>query len=189
MNHFLLTQQLVKNILLKADSYEWTIQGLGMLRTYLSKDVRLHIWHQDAIETDVSELHTHPWDFESLIIAGKMTDYVYHEKQSATLRYLRSDLQCGEGGCLMGDPTPVNLACIHKGEYEPGQSYHRDAEQIHRSVFEDGTVTLIRRFFHEDEDHALVYWPVGDKWGSAEPRPASEAEVLSITQAALRNFK
>jgi hypothetical protein len=50
----MITKALVKNILEKATSYKWSLQGFGMLRLYLSKDVRMHVWHPDFAVKKVS---------------------------------------------------------------------------------------------------------------------------------------
>lgn len=64
-----------------ADGREWTIQGLGMLRTYLGDDKtnRLHVWHSGAQVPDVTMMHTHPWAFTSIVLAGLVRDTEYYE--------------------------------------------------------------------------------------------------------------
>lgn len=180
---------LVKAILEHADAYAWTLQGLGMLRTYISPELRLHVWSGDARSDGVSEIHTHPWQFSSLVIAGRVVNVRFDETQNSnrgTLdTYKRQAILCGEGGGLVGDPDTVHLAARQQETYLEGHIYQQRADEIHRSLPEDGTVTLIYRQFLEDADHAYVYWPEDCEWGSAEPRPATDDEVARIVGVAL----
>lgn len=184
-NDFYLTQLAVRAILENPYDRKWTLQGLGMLRTYLSEDVRLHIWHNDHVDTDASQLHTHPWDFESLVICGEMRDFMYkHEEADIGKPCWRHKILCGEGGGPVGERESCSLI-FDKGLNIPaGHHYYHSAEQIHRSEFVNGTVTLVRRYFKEDVDHAYVYWPGDETWGTAEPRPAKMDEIqLCINEA------
>jgi hypothetical protein len=51
-----------------------------------------------------------------------------------------------------------------------------------------GTVTIVERRFKADTEHAFVFYPRNEKWVSAEPRPATPEEVITITQIALRRW-
>jgi hypothetical protein len=57
--------QLVVRSILEDPMRQWTVQGLGMLRTYLPDNARLHIWNPALKFEEVSEHHTHPWDLVS----------------------------------------------------------------------------------------------------------------------------
>ena len=189
LNSVYVIQLLVRSILFHCHMYQWTIQGLGMLRMYLSKDVRLHIWHSSAVVEGVSDMHTHPWDFESQVVVGRITDFLYQPAlEWRGDSYHKQSILCGEGGGLMGDPEAVNLCQARQSIFNPGMSYWRVNDQIHRTEFINGTVTLVKRTFHEDVDHAFVYWPVGKKWVDAEPRIATGDEVAEITASALLNL-
>lgn len=69
--------------------------------------------------------------------------------------------------------------------YTEGMSYKQTKDEIHYSIPEDGTVTIITRTFHEDRDHAMVYWRGKGGWVDAKPRPAEKNEVLLVAQRAL----
>ena len=152
---------------------KWTLQGLGMLRTYVdeAETMRLHIWDSRFAVPGVSEMHTHPWDMVSRVVSGE----VYNRKFVPTdggYPYMRQKLLCGAGGGLCGVPERVELS-TGKGELVlPGESYSQAWHEIHVSEPADGTVTLIRRVFGSDRDHAYVFWPEGEEWVSAEPRQA-----------------
>jgi hypothetical protein len=185
--NFELMKQLVKKILENATSYEWSLQGLGMLRLYLSQEVRLHVWDCDFMFPKASTMHTHPWHFSSLIVAGELKQMRYVEDKEGD-SFNVATIQCGEGGCLVTEPETIKLAARPMEYYREGQTYSELAEEIHESFPTRGTVTLVTRTFTEDRDHAKVYWPKGHVWGSAEPRPATQGEVYAITSHALSRW-
>jgi len=176
---------MVRSILADPLRRQWTLQGFGMLRTYLDLDhvYRLHIWSKDHAVPNVSELHTHPWAFQSLIVGGEVCNERYEEGDGR--RYHRQLIKCGVGGCLVGEPDLVELVGKPSELYVEGDVYSQRPEEIHRSVPADGTVTLLERQFGADVDHAHVYFPEGTSWVSAEPRDATDKEVLDICGLAL----
>lgn len=190
----------VRTILAHPEAYEWTIQGLGMMRLYLSDEIRLHVWDHSLAVPGVTEIHNHPWDFTSHIIAGQMTNHVYiagarhgdYSSKPGFEPYQKAVLLCGTGQL---DPIreevwlepwkPDGSGAV----YLPGDIYYQNHWEIHRSEFVDGTVTLIvRRFTQADRDHAEVFWPRGDRFGSAEPRIATSEEVTQVSARALALF-
>lgn len=183
----LATKLLVRNILRHPHHHEWSLQGFGMLRTYLDDQrvFRLHIWSQEHAVENVSLMHNHPWDFTSKIIAGEITNRRFTESEDGQ-PFTRSRILCGEGGCIKSEPERVLLAAWPPERYIEGDSYKQTATEIHSSHPADGTVTLIERVFGEDNDHADVYYKEGEIWVSAEPRTASEAEIKAICNKSLR---
>lgn len=183
----------IRFILRNAPKSDWTLQGFGMLRFNLSPDLRLHVWSEADKVPGVSEIHTHPWDFRSLCVAGCVRNRRYTERAAGPdrLPMLRQTIQCGVGACLKGDPELVNLYA-ERIEYinadRGARSYRQDAREIHSSHPEDGTVTLVQRTFKADTEHAYVYWPAGTEWVTAEPRTATPEEVERITQNALNRW-
>lgn len=190
-----MTPDLVKFILENADRFPWSIQGLGMLRLYLSPAVRLHVWSGEAKRPDVSTRHDHPWDFESTIVSGYITNVLYRftfrapfvdtDELSGFENYMEQQIVCGPGGGMDAEPKPVELSIDHVRTYGPGETYSQDRNAIHESQPTDGTVTIIRRRAYKDTEHAHVYYRIGTIWVSAEPREATSAEVEHITQRAL----
>jgi len=179
---------LVKAILQKAQSFNWSLQGFGMLRLYLSQEVRLHVWDSRYAVPGVSVIHTHPWDFLSQVVAGKVGNILFNESETKGMPFHKQVIQCGPGGGLCGMPTDVLLHPAYEELYIEGQSYTQNAQEIHASRPADGTVTILTRTFREDTEHAAVYWPAGTEWGSAEPRPATPEEVAAITGNALSRW-
>lgn len=188
MNH-LVTKQLVKMILKSAGSYSWSLQGLGMLRLYLSEEIRLHVWNFDFAFPNASTMHTHPWDFESLVVAGELeqTRYIENENIEGDV-FNTATILCGEGGCIMSEPEKIKLSSCPMEHYVEGQTYTERAEEIHESFPLKGTVTLVTRRFRQDRDHAKVFRKPDSGWVSAEPRSATDGEVEEITRLALERW-
>jgi hypothetical protein len=189
----------VGTILANASQYEWTLQGLGMLRIYLGdKDLRLHVWDDRFAFPAVSEMHTHPWDFESYVVAGIVENYRFKsvakvpphkDNLQSAEAFMRQSIFCGVGGGLTEeDPEKVWLVKQPRELYRESDIYTQKANEIHVSVPRRGTVTIVRRHFLEDEDHAYVFWPHGEEWVSAEPREATPNEVESIARNALATW-
>lgn len=193
---FMNQRLLVRKILERPIGYDWTVQGLGMMRIYLDDSVRVHVWHSSLVVPNVTDVHEHPWDFESLVLAGEMRNFVYFksaEGQPKAQPYYRDVLLCGSGS-LAGDPDPIWIEPWYPDgrcqSCSPGYAYSQRYSEIHRSEFEDGTVTLVKRkFVNEDRDHAGVYWKRGAQFVSAEPREATREEILLVAESALDQLK
>lgn len=187
---------LVKMILAHAEAYEWELKGLGMMRTYLSDDAKIHVWDSRYKVPNVSLTHEHPWTFESTVIAGKlrnvrllatsMPECVLDD--ASTNPFMRSIVQCGPGGMLLTDPTLVHLASHSVEDYSEGQTYRQRFDEIHQTYPEDGTVTIVRRVDYKEPRAAAVYWPYGEQWVSAEPVMATPAKIRDIANNALARW-
>lgn len=192
---------LVLGVLRNHARYEWTLQGFGMLRTYLTKELRLHVWNSSFAVPRVTTTHDHPWNFESLVIVGRITNSRYRQwpcthtpEQVDALKirrpFIRARIVCGTGGGVVDDldRKRVWLDPLRPEVYGPGESYTQLAAEVHHTSYEDGTVTLVRREFLPDTEHAHVFYRDGEEWVSAEPRPASPDEVEAVVTRALLNF-
>lgn len=184
-------QEIVLDILRKPLEREWSLQGLGMLRTYINPELRLHVWDPRFKFAEVSEMHTHPWNFHSIVIAGEVRNTRFVEVsdddflQNAGL-VNRQQIFCGVGGGLCDEASSqVRLREQPSEIYTAGDAYSQLADEIHVSTPEAGTVTLVHREVVGDADHAFVFWPVGEEWVTAEPRPATTAEIEAICSNAL----
>jgi hypothetical protein len=179
----------IKTILQNASQFEWSLQGFGMLRLYLSDGVRLHVWDSRYAVPNVSLLHTHPWDFQSEIISGQIRNQIYHEfpyTLEVGAPHHSAVILCGTGGCKKESRPLSRLQVVDDRTYNPGETYAQKAEEIHKSMPTDGCVTLVTRTFRVgDRDHARVFWPEGEEWVSAEPSRASLGIVRDITWNAL----
>jgi hypothetical protein len=180
------SKALVKNLLEHPESMDWTLQGFGMLRCYLEPELRLHVWDSRFRFAEVSDLHTHPWDFHSVVVAGVVRNKRFREVtqwEAGGEKLRRQTIRCGVGGGLTGDPEDVRLSGSRFEVLEEGATYTQHAREIHRSVPEDGSVTIIEREFKDDTEHAYVYFE--GEWVTAEPRPATEEEIDSIVANSL----
>jgi len=181
----------IKSMLEKPLNYEWSVQGFGMLRTYLDDDkrFRLNIWHSAFTIPNVSIIHDHPWSFDSWIVNGRFTNVRYgisDAPRAGDALYDWQVIKTGPGGGPEGDSGTIRLISRASAEhYVTGDTYHQEASEIHASYYDDGTVTLNDRTRLPDGDHARVFWPSGGQWVDAEPRPARATEITFATTAAL----
>ncbi len=196
MRDYTFTRAAVTAILEHWHSYEWSVQGFGMLRTYLDagKKYRLNIWHGSLAGLDVSIIHDHPWDFTSVVLGGTFTNIRYHVCSPMTgmscgdpegMLFYRQRIKTGEGGGPDGPMETVALRADRPEVVQPGYVYNQRAEEIHASFYVDGSVTLNERWKRPDSEHANVFWPFGQEWVDAEPRKATTKECTRVIDAAL----
>ena len=86
-------QEIIRNPLIYPG---WSLQGFGMLRLYLTKEIRLHVWDTAYQVPNVSLLHDHPWDFTSVVIAGCMENRLYSQGHGTPFEF--ATILCGTGG-------------------------------------------------------------------------------------------
>jgi hypothetical protein len=188
---------LVKAILEKAPWYPWSWQGFGMLRLYISDELRLHVWDPENATPEVSTIHNHPWDFESEVIVGSIVNYKFEQylvdpsassPQPLGRLFRRATILCSPGGGMTTEPELVELMRQAPAVYVSGDVYRQTAAEIHESIPTPGTVTLVRRVFGADKDHAQVFWPAEHKWVSAEPVIATHTHIHVAIRKALKLF-
>ena len=179
------------DILKNPFNYEWEVQGLGMLRTYLNKDTRFQIWNKDLIVDGVTDIHTHPWDFISVILQGKITNHIYKEypeQVNKSKKYFRCLINTGEDAYVK-EKNEVYLLKCDKNTYTSGNFYIHKKHVPHKIKFKDGTITVLNKFNKNGEDkkssEAYTYVKNGKDWVSAMPRPAKEHEIHDTIKKAL----
>lgn len=182
---------LVENILRRPIGFDWQVQGLGMLRMYLdaSRKYRLHIWDSAVKVPGVSALHNHPWDLQSNVVAGVYKQHRYikpTEKYHVPQEFNQVTIKCGKDAQCTSEVEKVQLCQLPMEVYGEGYNYSQAASEIHWSVPDDGTVTIVARSPKDDPDHACVFWRGRGPWVTAEPRRATENEVLGVTERALQ---
>lgn len=162
----------------------WTVQGLGMLRLELNGTDRLHIWDPRAALNQVSSVHDHAWDFTSFSLFGGIGNQRYVLDAAEGVAMQASQVQCGVGSHLIGDPRPVVVAeAAPQEEYGPGEHYSMRAEEFHNSFPLPGTVTVIRRRFRDDRDVATICWAGGGEWKQEGfTRDATHDEILRFVR-------
>lgn len=181
------------HLLLRHQHEGWSLQGFGMFRYYLSPAVRLHVWVPRLATEDVSTIHTHPWSFRSEVLVGQINDRTYHpifaDGRARAITHMQQRIVCGPGGCAVGEPQGVHLHLIGERTYRAGQSYEHVHDVPHESIPSPGCITLVSRTFREDTEHADVYYPAGQSWVSAEPRPATYVELDIMRRTALKELE
>jgi hypothetical protein len=173
----------------RPELFDWTLQGLGMFRCYLTDDksVRLHIWDTRYATPGVTDMHTHPWGFTSRVLVGRVRDYVFRElrPEEPETKFAeickRQTVHCGVG-LVDEDPVIWPIVSSYTESIPAGDSYTRQAEQIHRSMPADGTITMVERHFDDNTEYAYVYWLANQEFVSAAPRKASTQEVREVIQ-------
>jgi hypothetical protein len=185
-------KEVVRSVLVNPGRYQWTVQGFGMLRTYLNPErkLRMNVWHSSLAKPDVSTVHDHPWDFRSWIICGSLCNMRYEETWSLgpQFAYSYAQIKCGQGGGMVQPMGDIDLARYAVEIYKAGDTYMQKAEEIHETYYWDGTVTVIERKFKADTEHARVFWRRGGAWIDAEPRVATSEEIQDVTAYALRRL-
>ena len=181
---------LVLSILKQWRSYQWTQQGFGFIRTKIENVGRIHIWDSSLRTYHVSDIHTHPWPLISNIISGELINVRYDcgSNERFYPNYYIQKIATGEGGGLIGEPVEVFLSPQHPEIYGPGEQYQQNPNEIHRTIAQDGTVTLIERPQGPPLEEADVFWPKGTQWVSAEPKPVEDWRMISIIDHALARW-
>lgn len=176
-------REIVRGVLYAPHEREWSLQGLGMFRTYLTDELRLQVWDEEEADPAASRLHNHPWSFESVILAGEMTNCRFVEDDSGE-EHQRVRIFCGPEGHTLGDVERAPLLALPEERLLQGGRYAMDATEVHDTQTLRGTVSLIQRTFRSDRTTATVYWREGP-WGSAGAVTASPEQVTRITRLAL----
>jgi hypothetical protein len=193
VNHAALTHALVLDCLQNWRTRQWQLQGFGMLRTYLPNDVRLHVWSGLFAIPGVTTIHDHPWDFDSLVVAGRLHNTRFHAfkrlpDMPAPNAYMMRSIKPGVGLQVIADDAPVWLRKCATETYEAGSTYRQAANEIHESRPEDGTVTLVHRR-RVGADVARSFYEADKGWVSAEPREATEHEARAIIEHSLATWR
>jgi hypothetical protein len=188
---------LVANIL-QDEHRKWSIQGFGFLRTYFGpaetpKRYRLNLWDHRFTVPNVSTIHDHPWDFTSVVVAGEFANQRYRMARFAEKgmcvapSHAFTTIKTGEGGGIeKSEFKDCALRPLIPESYLPGDTYSQRADEIHQTLFADGTVTLNERI--GDTERARVFWPYGTDWVDAIPRPATGPEVADAVLQSLRKW-
>ncbi len=180
--------------ILRDTNREWTVQGFGFLRTYfgppeLPKKYRLNLWDSKFTVPNVSTIHDHPWDFMSLIVAGGFKNQRYDLREAPIDDFTHdyTIIKTGEGGGLLKSELKSCILFPKPMEhYVPGQMYSQRANEIHETLFKDGSVTLNERI--GDTEQARVFWPHGTDWVDAIPRKATKNEVEIAVNNSLKTW-
>lgn len=185
----------VKHMLQHPDIFDdWTVQGFGMMRCYIpgpvyNKQFRLNIWDHTLAVPNVSTVHDHPWHFKSWIINGIFANVRMVEDHFHGDAFEYKVIKTGESGGEAGPRMLMNLRALMPENYTGGDTYNQEANEIHCSVPNRGTVTLNERTRVGDGEHARVFWPAGEEWVDAKPRKATQDEIRATVALALEEWQ
>ena len=182
--------EIVKKVMENPFDYEWELQGFGMLRTYIDKDTRLQIWLKEFIVPNVTDVHTHPWDFESFIYQGHITNFVFRESSHDGPPYVGAEaydrclILTGENA-YVHERNKVFLKIHGIYNFTKDDNYFHHKDIPHRINFKDGTITILTKSNIQEDNLAYSYVKgVGNDWVSAAPRPAPKEEIQTFIDAA-----
>jgi len=177
---------LVRNILEHAHEYPWRYQDIGLLVLRLDehREYALHVWAPERC-VGTPPIHDHPFDFESRIIVGEMTNGRYVE-DPAGAKYLRERYSPGNEESRTTDYVQLS------SEFETfteGDEYAQLAAQLHDSHQLPGTVTIIHRApFLEMAELTVCRLDEKAAWVSGASRTPTPEDVTDITKQALTWF-
>lgn len=164
---------------------DWSVQGMGLLRLYIRKLGRLHIWDDELRYPNVSMIHTHSWDLRSTIVCGELLNYRFAETlPERGAPYKKQTIVCGYNTRTASAVVDTGLLNSRIETLLPGDIYSQRAREIHKTIAVNGTVTMMERH-EEGEGQADVFWPSDCSWGDAKPRRATTEEVRRSVVKAL----
>ena len=156
----------------------WTVQGFGKIATNITVNARLHVWDRMVVDPEVPAVHSHAYPFRSLVLAGIVRNLRYTEWPSGPWNRVITDT---EGPSL----AVADLKEAVTEVYREGDQYSQEAHEIHWSIPDDGTVTLVEWDFFRAPKAMHVFWRGAVPWQDAKPREATPEEVLAVTRRAL----
>jgi len=193
---------MVRAMLTSPEGYPWTLQGFGMLRCDLvGREYRLHVWDHRFRVDNVSDIHDHPWDLESLVMSGRITNVVWeqdlpsYQREGNDYRFKYLGVEMTPGPVTGDEPAErvdsFSFKHPSRTEYGQGDCYIQDKSIVHSTEFKTGTVTLVRRTDRQvrsdGTDRAHVFWPKenGPTRVLAAPVTPAMNQVRTICEVAL----
>lgn len=174
------------HILQNANKFEWSLQGLGMLRLHMPDNFRLHIWDHSFAYPGASPIHDHlQWALKSTILSGRIINTRYAECEGEP-NYQYATIKAGYGCYFQTEPKSIRLIEDMIEHLKPGEEYSQRPNEIHWTKAMPGTVTIMQKYPSKELESARVFWRIDEQWGSAEPRPALPEERDAMVASALK---
>jgi|GEM_PF-1684405 len=175
---------LVRKLLEHAEDYPWRVADIGLLALRLDErgECALHVWAPHLL-AGAPPVHDHPYAFTSTIIAGELTNARYVE-DPAGATFVRERYVPGDEATRVADH--VRLVST-TATYRQGDAYAQLAPELHDSHQLPGTVTLLRRAFHQVSRLTVCHLE-GEPWIHGAARDATSSEIAAITALALAWF-
>jgi hypothetical protein len=125
------------------------VHGNGFIQLDLTDRVRLHVWgHKDIPQQKVyTGHHDHMFGFVSRVLLGKMGNSRYRPIQDPDGRFMVHKAQVRDREDTVLRPVGERVTLIHEGTswYGPGQTYSMKPGEIHESLVDELTVTVITK--------------------------------------------
>ncbi len=178
-------RRIVREVLEHPGEHRWSVHGIGMMRTYLddAREWRVNLWHPVLLNPGISTMHTHPWPFDSYVLAGQLKNLRFDRCTKGSVDaelWNEGKIECGAG--FDGLKGPPEIVTLHRREvetYKPNMTYTQLPPEIHDTNAAAGSITVIRRGEMLPGCEASVFWPVGQEWGDASREyDADEAEAV-----------
>jgi hypothetical protein len=193
------TRALVEAILQRAENYTWEVPANGRLTLVLEPNVTVvNVFESKYRQLGTTAIHSHTVGFRSEIVGGVMRQHRYRRRIVASKEDLvaRSywEQELTLDGKLSGEPSECCLAEQPIEVYAAGEYYEIAANEIHQSVPEDGTVTLVTRQYLTNPRCVSTFWPYtplapGAKpSGKIIPQPAASEVIADVISCALSTW-
>jgi hypothetical protein len=144
--------------------------------------IRLHVWIPNRLTpSDIdTNLHTHHWNFESVVIAGQLRHVTFLEMSGNSHVKHKLTRRPADGHALQAVST-CSLCKSCEQHFAYGDSYSLRAVEIHQlspSAHDRVTATLIHQHRHTEQQN-YVYLPASDNLQSGEntPRRLTESDI------------
>jgi len=154
----------------------------GFAKLVLADDLqwgqlRLHVWPRLPAADDI---HGHAWSYESIVLAGGLSEITYREVRSGEGRQMwrHSYGQVGHRRFAFADPVHVHLVEVtgpvvrRAGEASSGTPGH-----VHRLFASEVPAATMLRVGPVVERSSHVYRPTAEPLQIIAPRPTSRADV------------
>ncbi len=130
---------------LKAGGNVPRFHGDGMIQLYLSKRVRLHVYHPDFPATvDNALIHDHAWDMYSEVMLGRVPHKTYRMDLTASGNMMLHEARGGGGAgliprhqCFLKN-TGINI-------FVAGSSYFFPRHEFHETLVSELSMTRITK--------------------------------------------
>jgi hypothetical protein len=152
--------------------------------------LRLHVWWNPN-DSRESTVHNHPWDFASVIMAGRLVMRRYKQTEEAGLyRRFRFPTKANQASRDAVFEGCSGVSCTEELRFERGDSYSLSHSELHSVIASKGAlVTLVLQGKHV-ADYSIVYARTSDPEQSpAVSRYFSEDEIqvkLNTLKCAIR---
>jgi hypothetical protein len=156
----------------------------GFAKLILSEDpgagqLRLHVWPEVTSRDDV---HGHAWAYESVVVAGELTEITYRDAPSGegTLMWRHAYGGVGHGRFVMTDATPVHLREAGVHSYTAGDESGGVPDRVHRFFASVTPAATLLRVGPVVDPTSYVYRTTPEPPHLIAPRPTTRREVCTL---------